>query len=60
MVVGELKEVNERLEKVEDQIVKNNAGLNKVRLSVMRLADKLDKQDEVEKRVSALEKVVFK
>lgn len=59
-VKGELKQVNKGLEKVEDQLAKNNAGLNEVRLSVMRLVDKLDKQDEIEKRVSALEKVVFK
>ncbi len=66
-VVGELQQVNQRLEKMENRIVdvekqmaKNNAGLNEVRLSVVRLADKLDQQDEIEKRLAALEKIVLK
>jgi predicted nucleic acid-binding Zn-ribbon protein len=73
-VVGELKQVNQRLERVEGRLVdvegrvidvekqmaKNNAGLQEVRLSVIRLADKLDKQDEIEKRLAVLEKIVLK
>lgn len=66
-----LDKVSSRLEAVIDEVhnlredmnghnAKTNAGLNEVRLSVMRLADKLDKQDEIEKRLTVIEKIVLK
>jgi hypothetical protein len=47
-------------EDMHEHYAKNNAGLQEVRLSVIRLADKLDKQDEIEKRLAVLEKIVLK
>jgi DNA anti-recombination protein RmuC len=56
-VVGEVRSLREDM---DQHYAKNNAGIQEVRLSVVRLADKLDKQDELEKRIVVLEKIVLK
>lgn len=55
-----VSEVHSLREDMSEHYAKNNAGIQEVRLSVIRLADKLDKQDELEKRLAVLEKIVLK
>jgi uncharacterized coiled-coil DUF342 family protein len=55
-----VSEVHSLREDMSEHYAKNNAGIQEVRLSVVRLADKLDKQDELEKRLAVLEKIVLK
>jgi hypothetical protein len=52
--------MDSRLEKLENQQIKTNAALGELRLSVMRLADQIEVVFQHEKRIDALEKVVFK
>ena len=56
----QLKKMDSRLEKLESQQIKTNAAIGELRLSVMRLADQLELVFQHEKRIDALEKVVFK
>jgi TolA-binding protein len=54
------KETNSRLGKLEDQLSKTNLAIGELRVSVMRLADQMGTVFQHEKRIDALEKVVFK
>jgi predicted nucleic acid-binding Zn-ribbon protein len=56
----QLLKMDSRLEKLESQQIKTNAAIGELRLSVMRLADQLELVFQHEKRIDALEKVVFK
>ncbi len=62
----EQKKTNERLEKVElgiirldEQQAKTNLAIGELRLSVMKLADRLEIIDDHEKRIDKLEHAVF-
>jgi len=55
-----LEKLDGRLEKLENQQIKTNAALGELRLSVMRLADQIEIVFQHERRIDALEKVVFK
>ena len=56
----QLLKMDSRLEKLESQQIKTNTAIGELRLSVMRLADQLELVFQHEKRIDALEKVVFK
>jgi len=49
---------NQRLESLENQQIKTNAGIGELRLSVMRLADQIELVFKHGLRIEALEKVV--
>jgi len=51
---------NQRLETLEKQMVKNNLGIGELRISVMGLADEIDKILLLDKRVTKLEDAVFR
>ena len=51
---------NQRLEALEKQMVKNNLGIGELRVSVMRLADEIEKIVLLDQRVSKLEDAVFR
>jgi len=53
-------EMNSRIGKLEDQQIKTNLAIGELRVSVMRLADQMETVFQHEKRIDALEKVVFK
>jgi hypothetical protein len=53
-------DVNQRLGSLEAQQAKTNLEIKEVRLSVMRLAEYIERLLKVEERVEALEKAVFK
>jgi hypothetical protein len=55
-----LGEMNNRIKKLEDQQIKTNLGIGKLRLSVIQLADLFEAVLHHEKRIDALEKKVFK
>jgi len=59
-MLHEQKETNSRLGKLEDQQSKTNLAIGELRVSVMRLADQMETVFQHEKRIDALEKVVFK
>jgi len=56
----QLLNMDNRLEKLENQQIKTNAAIGELRLSVMRLADQIEIVFQHERRIDALEKVVFK
>jgi hypothetical protein len=51
---------NQRLGALEKQMVKNNLGIGELRVSVMRLADEIEKIVLLDQRVSKLEDAVFR
>jgi hypothetical protein len=55
-----VSKVHSLREDISEYYAKNNASIQEVRLSVVRLAHKLDKQNELEKRRAVLEKIVLK
>ena len=66
-VIDELKEsnqrlqsVNQRLERVERQLITNNKGVGELRLSVMKLADRDKAVTEHDKRIRKIETVLAK
>jgi hypothetical protein len=57
---GELSSMNKRLESVEKQQANTNLAIGELRVSVMRLADEIEKIVLLDQRVSKLEEVVFR
>ena len=51
---------NQRLGALEKQMVKNNLGIGELRVSVMRLADEIERIVLLDQRVSKLEDAVFR
>ena len=51
---------NERLERLETQMIKLNVQTSENTRAVIKLADKIEDFGEHEKRIQKLEKVVFK
>ena len=51
---------NIRFERLEEQQKKTNLGLGELRLSVVRLADQLDKFVDIDQRVRILEDIVLR
>jgi hypothetical protein len=51
---------NIRFERLEEQQKKTNLGLGELRLSVMRLADQLEKLVDIDQRVRVLEDIVLR
>lgn len=56
----EQEKTNARLDSLEVQTAKNNLGIGELRLSVMRLADEIEKVFQLDQRVTKLEDAVFK
>ena len=54
-----LDKTNERLDRLETQTTKNNAAIGELRLSVMRLADKIEEIYHLDQRVRVLEHIVL-
>ena len=44
---------------LKNQMTKNNAGIGELRLSVMRLADKVEEMYHLDERVKVLENIVL-
>jgi uncharacterized coiled-coil protein SlyX len=61
--ISQLKEqqiiTNNRLEKLEDQQAKTNIAIGELRLSVMKLAERLEIIADHEKRIDRLEHTVY-
>ena len=61
--INELKEqqmiTNNRLEKLEEQQAKTNLAIGELRLSVMKLAERLEIITDHEKRIAKLEHTVY-
>ena len=55
-----MESMNKRLESVEKQQANTNLAIGELRVSVMRLADEIEKIVLLDQRVSKLEDVVFK
>ncbi len=54
-----LDKTNERLDRLENQLIKNTAAVGELRLSVMRLADRVEEIHELDRRVRVLENIVL-
>lgn len=54
-----LLNVENKIEKLEDQQVKTNLAIGELRLSVMRLAERLEIIADHEKRIDKLEHTVY-
>jgi len=52
-------ENNERLERLESQTAKNNLAIGELRLSVMKLAEKIEDIYHLNQRVRVLEEIVL-
>ena len=50
---------NERLERLEGQMSKNNAAVGELRLSVMKLSEKIEEIFHLDQRVRVLENIVL-
>jgi len=57
-MLSEQRETNKRLEKLEHQMIMNNASIGELRISVMRLADEILAVHDHERRISELERKV--
>jgi ABC-type uncharacterized transport system YnjBCD ATPase subunit len=57
---GELSRMNKRLESLEKQQANTNLAIGELRVSVMRLADEIEKIVLLDQPVSKLEDVVFR
>jgi len=55
-----LEHMDKRLESVEKQQANTNLAIGELRVSVMRLADEIEKIVLLDQRVSKLEEVVFR
>ena len=51
---------NKRLERLEDQMAKNNLAVGELRLSIMRLGDKIEEMGELDKRLRIVENIVLR
>ena len=54
-----LNTTNERLDRLETQTAKNNAAIGELRISVLRLADKIEEIYHLDQRVRVLENIVL-
>lgn len=54
-----LDKTNDRLDHLEGQMAKNTAAVGELRLSVMRLAERIEEIHELDKRVRVLEHIVL-
>ena len=54
-----LDTANSRLDRLETQMSKNTAAVGELRLSVMKLAEKIEEIHELDKRVRVLENIVL-
>ena len=54
-----LDTANNRLDRLETQMSKNTAAVGELRLSVMKLSDKIGEIHELDKRVRVLENIVL-
>ncbi|AMR28959.1 hypothetical protein A0257_18870 [Hymenobacter psoromatis] len=54
-----LDKTNERLDRLETQTAENNAAIGELRVSVMRLADKIEEIYHLDQRVRVLENIVL-
>ena len=54
-----LDKTNERLDRLEIQTAKNNLAIGELRVSVMRLADKIEEIYHLDQRVRVLENIVL-
>ena len=54
-----LDRANERLSRLETQMSKNTAAVGELRLSVMRLSERIEEIHELDKRVRVLENIVL-
>ena len=52
--------LDKRLENVEKHQAKTNLAIGELRLSIMKFAEKINHQQQLEKRVIKLEKAVYK
>ena len=59
-MLHEQRTTNKRLESVEKQQANTNLAIGELRVSVMRLADEIEKIVLFDQRVSKLEEVVFR
>jgi len=59
-MLHEQRTTNKRLESVEKQQANTNLAIGELRVSVMRLADEIEKIVLLDQRVSKLEDVVFR
>jgi hypothetical protein len=59
-MLHEQRTTNKRLESVEKQQANTNLAIGELRVSVMRLADEIEKIVLLDQRVSKLEEVVFR
>ena len=55
----EQRETNKRLDRLEKRTEQNTAAIGELRVSVMKMADKLDELIDLSKRVQRLEAKVF-
>ena len=54
-----LDKTNERLDRLETQTARNNAAVGELRVSVMRLAEKIEEIYHLDQRVRVLEDIVL-
>lgn len=54
-----LDKTNERLDRLDNQMAKNTAAVGELRLSVMRLAERVEEIHELDRRVRVLESIVL-
>ena len=55
-----LDQSNNRLERLEEQMTKNTMAVGELRLSVMKLADKIEDIAELDKRLRVVEAIVLR
>jgi hypothetical protein len=59
-MVSELSGIRKEVEYIKEQQAKSNLEVKEVRLSVMKLAEYIERLLKFEERIEALEKAVFK
>ncbi|MBC7449275.1 MAG: hypothetical protein H7330_14580 [Hymenobacteraceae bacterium] len=57
---GRLEGLDNRLERLEDQQIKTNLALGELRLSVIRLGDKVEQIADLDKRMRIIENIVLR
>ncbi len=55
-----LGSIDDRLYKIQTQLDRNTAGVGELRLSVIRLAEQLNRMGELEQRLKVVEEHVFR
>jgi archaellum component FlaC len=55
-----LESIDNRLDKIQTQLDRNTAGAGELRLSVIRLAEQLNRMGELEQRLKVVEDHVFR